>query len=153
MENQKGHWLTSDPVFKKNENLMTHNYLPIHHHPTFSPFPLSLSLKLVFSHFLTLSLPLPIPSLFPIIFHISTRCILPSHLPHSTTVGMAIGRVFSGTYPTPPLIGPGLNLIHRFRMDMRFFLKPGTDSGIAPSRPTPPYPTLPYPTLPYPYYI
>ena len=52
---------------------------------------------------------------------------------------MTTGRDFSGTRPVPPLMGWSLNLINGFGTGMRFFLKPGTGSGIAPSRPAPPH--------------
>ena len=48
-------------------------------------------------------------------------------------IGLAMGRVFSGTRPVPPLMGRGLILINGFGMGMNFFLKPGMGSGIAPS--------------------
>ena len=48
-----------------------------------------------------------------------------------------MGRVFSGTRPTPPLMGRGLNLINGFGTGMKFFFKPGAGSGIAPSHPAP----------------
>ena len=43
-------------------------------------------------------------------------------------VGMAMGRVFSGTRPVPPLMGRGLNLINEFGTGMRFFFKPRAGS-------------------------
>ena len=45
-------------------------------------------------------------------------------------------RVFSGTRPTMPLMGRGLILINGFGTGIRFFLKLGAGSGIAPSRST-----------------
>ena len=49
-------------------------------------------------------------------------------------VGMATGRVFSGTRPAPPLMGWDKNVLNGFGTGMGFFLKPGAGSGIVSSR-------------------
>ena len=61
-------------------------------------------------------------------------------------LGMATGRVFSGTRPAPPLMGWDKNVLNGFGTGMGCFLKPGAGSGrvwvfphSAPPRPAPVY--------------
>ena len=48
---------------------------------------------------------------------------------------MAMGRVISGTRPALPLMGRDIIFLNGYGTGLRFFLKPGAGSGIAPSRP------------------
>ena len=44
-------------------------------------------------------------------------------------LGMAMGRVISGTRPAPPLMGWDIIFLNGYRTGLRFFLKPGAGSG------------------------
>ena len=55
-------------------------------------------------------------------------------------IGMAMGRVISGTRPAPPLMGWDIIFLNGYGTGLGFFLKPGAGSGIAPPRPAPPRP-------------
>ena len=52
-------------------------------------------------------------------------------------LGMAMGRVISGTRPAPPLMGRDIIFLNGYGTGLGFFLKPGAGSGIAPPRPVP----------------
>ena len=52
-------------------------------------------------------------------------------------VGMAMGRVSSGTRPAPPLMGWDIIFLNGYGTGLGFLLIPGAGSGIAPPRPAP----------------